>query len=384
MTVRTGLERLLDDGLPAIDGRQVGLVTNQTGIDTRLCSSIDLLAASGRVRLSALFGPEHGVRGTAQAGVHVGEAIDARTGLPVHSLYGETRKPTPAMLDGLEALVFDLQDVGVRFATYISTLWLVQEAAAEAGLPVVILDRPNPLTGERVEGNLVETEFASFVGIHPLPIRHGLTVGELGRLFAAERGWPRPLVVPMLGWRRSDWFDQTGLPWVLPSPNLPMLESVTLYPGTCLVEGTNVSEGRGTTRPFELVGAPWIDPFRLARDLAARGLQGVAFRAAWFTPAFSNYAGAVCGGVQIHVLDRTALRPVAVGVHLLHALKRHAPDDFAWRESANGTYFLDRLLGSDRPRRNLDAGASAEELLLGWETQASGFEERARPYRMYV
>jgi uncharacterized protein YbbC (DUF1343 family) len=264
---------LFEDGFPAaIEGKRIGLVTNQTGIDTRLRSTIDLLAASDRVRLTALFGPEHGARGADQAGVHVAEAIDTRTGRPVHSLYGETRKPTPAMLDDLQALVFDIQDVGVRFATYVSTLCLIQEAAAEAGLPVVILDRPNPITGEGVEGNLVETEFASFVGIHPLPIRHGLTLGELGRVFAADRGWAQPLVVPMRGWRRGAWFDQTGLPWVLPSPNLPTLESVTLYPGTCLVEGTNLSEGRGTTRPFELIGAPWIDPFRMARELAARGL----------------------------------------------------------------------------------------------------------------
>jgi uncharacterized protein YbbC (DUF1343 family) len=291
--------------------------------------------------------------------------------------------PTAAMLDELQALVFDIQDVGVRFATYVSTLWLVQEAAAEAGLPVVILDRPNPITGERVEGNLVETEFASFVGIHPLPIRHGLTLGELGRVFAVDRGWAQPLVVPMRGWRRGAWFDQTGLPWVLPSPNLPTLESVTLYPGTCLVEGTNLSEGRGTTRPFELIGAPWIDPFRMARELAARGLPGVVFRATWFTPTFSKHQGVCCGGVQIHVLDRAMLRPVALGIHLLHALRSHGPVDFAWREAANGTCFVDRLLGTDQPRRQLDAGASADDVILSWDTQATSFEERTQVHRLY-
>ena len=384
MTVRTGLERLLSDGLSELAGQRIGVVTNHTGIDSRLRSGIDLLAASDRWRLVALFGPEHGVRGEAQAGIHVGEERDARTGLPVHSLYGETRKPTAAMLRDIDALVFDIQDVGVRYATYISTLFLVQEAAADAGLPVVVLDRPNPISGTRVEGNLVEPDHLSFVGIHPMPVRHGLTVGELARVFAADLGWPEPRVVPMLGWGRATWYDQTGLPWVLPSPNLPTLESVTLYPGTCLVEGTTVSEGRGTTRPFELIGAPWIDPFRFADELASRELAGVAFRPTWFTPTFSKHANASCGGVQVHVLDREALRPVELGIHLLHALRSHAPDAFAWREVADGRFFLDRLLGSSAPRRALDAGASPDEVMDGWDGAAEAFAERTEAYRLYA
>ena len=276
-----------------------------------------------------MFGPEHGVRGDAQAGVQVEDMIDARTGLPVQSLYGEKRKPSGERLKGLDFLVFDIQDIGVRFATYVSTLFQIQEAAAEVGLQLVVLDRPNPITGTRVEGNLVEEDHLSFVGIYPMPIRHGLTFGELARIFAAERGWSEPIVVPMHGWRGEAWFDATGLPWVLPSLNLPTLESVTIYPGTRLVEGTNLSEGRGTTRPFELIGAPWVEPFQLADELSARELPGVAFRATWFRPTFSKHKSVSCGGVQVHVVNREALRPVELGVHLLHALRAHMPDAFA-------------------------------------------------------
>ena len=380
--VKTGLEVLVEEGLPLLEGKRVGLVTNHTGVDARLRSGIELLRASRRWRLVALFGPEHGIRGEAQAGVHVGSTVDRRTGLPVHSLYGETRRPPLALLRGLDALVFDLQDVGVRYATYASTLALVQEAAAEVGVPVVVLDRPNPLNGVQVEGNLPSTEFASFVGIHPVPARHGLTIGELAWLSAAERGLPAPAVVPMRGWQRGQWFDETGLPWVQPSPNLPTLEALTLYTGTCLIEGTNVSEGRGTTRPFELLGAPWIDPFALVGDLEARGLPGVAFRPAYFTPVFSKHAGALCAGVQIHVTDRESLRPVELGLHLLHALRRLSGGEFAWLRG-DGGHLVDRLLGSDRPRRALDAGASVARVIADWEEQAREFERRRRPYLLY-
>ena len=383
MTVQTGLERLLREGLGQLDGKRIALVTNHTSIDSTLRHAIDLLAADPRFRLAALFGPEHGVRGSDQAGVHIPDAVDARTGVPVHSLYGEHRKPTRAMLAELDALLFDIQDVGVRFATYVSTLWLVQEAAAEAGLPILVLDRPNPLGGLQVEGNLVEAGSASFVGIHPIPIRHGLTFGELARLFACDNGWPEPVVVPMVSWQRTMWFDQTGLPWVLPSPNLPTLDSLTVYPGTCLIEGTNVSEGRGTTRPFELLGAPWVDPYRLAAQMAARALPGVAFRPTWFTPTFSKHHGTVCGGVQVHVLDRHAIRPVELGIHLLHALMTDCPDHFAWRQSDTGTYFIDRLLGSSQPRQMLDAGCDAPTVYAGWPATARAFQERAATVLLY-
>jgi len=383
VTVRTGLERLLREGLPQIHGKRIGLVTNHTGIDSRLRHGIDLLASSARFRLTALFGPEHGVRGADQAGVHVGEAVDARTGLRAHSLYGETRKPTDEMLADVDALLFDIQDVGVRLATYVSTLWLVQQAAAEVGLPLVVLDRPNPIAGLQVEGNLVEAGRESFVGIHAIPIRHGLTFGELARLSACDNGWPEPRVVAMEGWERGMWFDQTGLPWVQPSPNLPTLDSVTVYPGTCLIEGTNVSEGRGTTRPLELVGAPWVDPYRLAGELEARGIPGAAFRATWFTPTFSKHHGTTCGGVQVHVLDRQALRPVELGIHLIHAFMTHCPREFAWRKSEIGTYFIYRLLGSAQPRQMLDTGSDARTVYVDWPASALAFQIRTSALLLY-
>ena len=382
--VRTGLDVVLAGERAGLAGyRRVGLITNQTGVDRRLRSGIDRLHAAEGIELVALFGPEHGVRGEAQAGVEVGGGVDRRTGLPVHSLYGETQRPTGEMLAGLEALVFDIQDVGVRYATYISTLVYAQEAAASAGVPVVVLDRPNPITGGLVEGGLLDPAFASFVGVHPIPVRHGLTAGELACLVAAERGWPAPVVAMMAGWRRADWFDETGLPWVQPSPNLPTLDSVTLYPGTCLIEGTNVSEGRGTTRPFEYVGAPWIDPFRLADELAGRGLPGVLFRPAYFAPTFSKHANQSCGGVQVHVVDRDALRPVELGLHLLDAIRRHDPAAFAWREGAEGAFFVDLLLGGDGPRLALSAGAEVAEVAAGWAEQAAAFAERRRPFLLY-
>ena len=382
-TVLSGLEVLLAEGHPRLAGRRAGLISNHTAIDRGLRSAVDLLHAGGAVQLVALFGPEHGVRGDAQAGVKVEAASDPRTGLPIHSLYGETRRPTAEMLTGLETLIFDIQDVGVRYATYVSTMVYAQEAASEAGIDFAVLDRPNPITGTQVEGNVLDPAFASFVGVHPIPIRHGMTAGELARLVAAERGWPEPLVVPMRGWRRSYWFDQTGLSWVQPSPNLPTLDSVTLYPGTCLIEGTNVSEGRGTTRPFEYVGAPWLDPFRLAEELDRRAIAGAAFRPAYFTPVFSKHAQQVCGGVQVHVTDRDRLRPVELGLHLLSAIRALDRSAFAWREGSDGRPVLDLLLGSDAPRRALDAGADAGEVMAGWTEQAGEFAERRRPFLLY-
>ena len=371
------------EGHPQLTGARVGLITNPTGIDRRLRSSADLLHDNDAVDLVALFGPEHGVRGAAQAGEKVETTTDQRTGLPVHSLYGDTQRPTSDMLKGLDALIFDIQDVGVRYATYISTMAYAQAAATEAGVPFAVFDRPNPITGGNVEGNVLDPAFASFVGVHPIPVRHGMTAGELARLFAADHGWPEPLVVGLQGWRRDAWFDETGLPWVQPSPNLPTLDALTLYPGTCLIEGTNVSEGRGTTRPFEVVGSPWLDPYRLADLLERRRLPGVAFRATSFTPTFSKHAGRVCGGVQVYILDRDALRSVEVGVHLLHAIRSLDPDVFAWTERSDSGYFVDLLLGSDRPRLALMAGADADEVMASWAEETEAFADRRRPFLLY-
>ncbi len=379
----TGLDVVLESGLPELASARFGLITNHTGVDGSLRSIIDLLQDRDRIELVALFGPEHGVRGEAQAGTAVSGAIDQRTGLPVHSLYGETLAPTPAMIEGLDALMFDIQDAGVRFYTYVSTMINALGAAASAGLEFVILDRPDPIGGTRVEGNMLDPSFESFVGAHPVPIRYGMTVGELARMVAAERGWPEPILVPMQGWKREWWLDETDLPWVFPSPNLPTLDSLTLYPGTCLIEGANVSEGRGTTRPFELIGAPWLDPFAFSAEMERQNLPGVAFRPTYFMPTFSKHANVSCGGVQIHILDREEMRPVELGIHLLHVLRELDPDAFAWRKGREGKYSLDLLLGSDRPRRMLDAGDSVVQITAGWEEDASKFEERRRPYLLY-
>lgn len=380
----TGLDVLLEEGVPELRGRRAGLITNQTGIDRHLCNGIDRLRASDRVDLVALFGPEHGLRGEAQAGDHVASATDPRTGLPVHSLYGQTRSPTPAMLDGLDVLLIDVQDAGVRFYTVLATLLRAQEAAASAGIPFVVLDRPNPITGSRIEGPLLDPAFSSFVGAYPLLIRHGMTFGELARLFAAERGWPEPTVVALRGWRRDQWFDETGLPWVAPSVNMPTLDTATLYPGTCLVEATNLSEGRGTTRPFEVIGAPWLDPFALAAEMDARELPGVRFRPMFMRPMFSKQAGETCGGVQVHVTDRAALQPVMLGVHLLDVLKRQSGDQWEWSGNGRGRFFLDLLLGSDRPRQQLEGGAPVAEITAGWDDDVATFAERRRSYLLYA
>jgi len=381
-SVRSGLEVLLADG-SLLAGKRIGLVTNPTGVDGRLRSAVDLLRSNGRMQLVALFAPEHGIRGEAQAGALIADTVDQRSGLPVHSLYGATRKPTPAALAELDAIVFDIQDVGARFATYISTLALVLEAAADVGTLAVVLDRPNPLNGVDVEGGSLAEGFASFVGMYAAPIRHGLTMGELARLFAVERGLPRPTIVAMEGWKRELWFDETGLPWVQPSPNLPTLDAVTLYPGTCLVEGTSVSEGRGTTRPFELVGAPWIDPFALAEDLGARRIPGVRFRPVYFTPTFSKHAGVSCGGVQVHVVDRLALRPVALGLHLLVALRSQDPRSFSWRQNSDGRYVIDLLYGTDRLRRSMEEGLSASDLAAASAADVADFERRRADVLLY-
>ena len=382
-SVRSGLEVLLADGSTLLAGKRIGLVTNPTGVDGRLRSAVDLLRSNGRMQLVALFAPEHGIRGEAQAGAPIADTVDQRSGLPVHSLYGATRKPTPAALAELDAIVFDIQDVGARFATYISTLALVLEAAADVGTLAVVLDRPNPLNGVDVEGGSLAEGFASFVGMYAAPIRHGLTMGELARLFAVERGLPRPTIVAMEGWKRELWFDETGLPWVQPSPNLPTLDAVTLYPGTCLVEGTSVSEGRGTTRPFELVGAPWIDPFALAEYLGAQRIPGVRFRPVYFTPTFSKHAGVSCGGVQVHVVDRLALRPVALGLHLLVALRSQDPRSFSWRQNSDGRYVIDLLYGTDRLRRSMEEGLSASDLAAASAAEVADFERRRADVLLY-
>ncbi len=388
--MRTGLDVLRDQEWAPLRGRRVGLVCHPASVDRELRHAADLLAAAPGVRLAALFGPEHGYLGQAQDLIGVADGRDALAGLPVHSLYGDTYaslRPTPEQLRGLDTLVIDLQDVGSRYYTFPATMLFCMEAAAEQGLKVFVLDRPNPI-GEVVEGPLLQPGFASFVGIHPLPTRHGLTVGELARLYRAERGLAVDLeVIPCDGWRPDMDFERTGLPWVLPSPNMPTVDTAFVYPGQCLIEGTNLSEGRGTTRPFELCGAPWIDPRALVRRLEREELAGVRFRPAWFRPTFQKFAGQTCGGVQLHVSDRHSFRPVRTGLAVLAALRELSGKHFAWRtepyEFVADRPAIDLLFGGDRERRGLEAGVPVRELARAWEPEEEAFRRRRAAFRSY-
>jgi uncharacterized protein YbbC (DUF1343 family) len=389
--VRSGLDVLAASRFKALAGRTVGLVCNPTAVTRTLAHAADVLHAAPRVRLAALFGPEHGVRGDAQYMAAVGGERDPRTGLPVHSLYGETKaslRPRPEDLEGLDALVFDIQDVGSRYYTYQATMMLCMEAAAEAGIAFVVLDRPNPIGGVLVEGPRLRPGFESFCGLHDLAVRHGMTVGELALLFRAERELDVELeVVACDGWRRGLGYRDTGLPWVFPSPNMPTPETALVYPGMCLLEGTNLSEGRGTTRPFELLGAPWLDGHRLAGDLARERLPGVRFRPVSFVPTWDKHAGVRCHGVELHVHDPERFRPFRTGLALVLHARRQDPARFAWRtepyEFVADVLAFDLLCGSDRERQAIERGATLRELVgpLGPEERA--FARRRVAYLRY-
>lgn len=376
MPFALGSDVLFDRQLLA--GRTIGLVSNPASVDARFRHVADRAEAAG-VRIGALFGPQHGFRADLQENmIESAHARDRGRDVPVYSLYSETRVPTAEMLAGLDALVIDLQDVGTRIYTFIYTMANCLVAAARHGLPVVVCDRPNPIGGTMVEGPMLDAGFESFVGQYPIPMRHGLTIGELAHLFNGRFGLGAKLeVVPMQGWRRDQFFDETGLPWVLPSPNLPTLESAVVYPGTVLLEGTNVSEGRGTTRPFELVGAPWVDPEPFCQALSALGLAGVHFRPTIFEPTFHKHAGTPCGGCQIHVTDRRRFAPVATGIALLAAFRQADPDRFAWRDPPYEYEYtlppIDILFGSARLREGLDAGRSAADIAAAWTAEVEAF-----------
>ncbi len=328
------------DDLPAtwparFRGARAGAVLHPASVDSRLRPTLEVLeraAVDGVLEIAALFGPQHGFAGTTQDNMIEWRGFEhPRLGVPVYSLYGEHREPTPEMLRGIDLLFVDLQDIGARYYTFIWTLYLCMKACAAAGVPVVVHDRPNPLGGEAVEGVPLDPAYRSFVGLHPIPVRHGKTTGELAEQFRAEAFPDCDLtVLPMRAWRRSMYFDQTGLPWVMPSPNMPTLDTAIVYPGMCLFEATNVSEGRGTTRPFEIFGAPWIKAAPLACALRERGLRGVYFRELEFEPTFQKHACQVCGGVQIHVTDRGAFEPVRTGVEVIQSVRELWPEEFAW------------------------------------------------------
>ncbi len=388
-TVVPGVERLLGAARTLVAGSRVGLVCNPASVDSRLQHSADLFRQRGDLTLAAIFGPQHGFRSDLQDNmIETPHTQDARRALPVYSLYSETREPTAEMLRNVDVLVIDLQDVGTRVYTYVYTMANCMRAAARHGVRVVVCDRPNPIGGDAVEGALLREPWTSFVGQFPLPLRHGMTIGELARMFNDAFGLGAALeVVPLEGWRRGMYFDETGLPWVIPSPNLPTLDSAIVYPGTVLVEGTMLSEGRGTTRPFELIGAPWIDGERLADAMNAKGLPGVYFRPVFFEPTFQKHARTTCGGCQIHVLDRRTFRPLWTGVELIAEFRRQSPEQFAWREPPyeyeHEKQPIDILYGSDGFRAALESGGQVTALVESWAGEEEAFRRQRQPYLLY-
>jgi uncharacterized protein YbbC (DUF1343 family) len=384
--VLTGLSVLLDERLDLLAGRRVGLVSHTAAVTPELMGIVDALIDRG-VLVTALFGPEHGFAGAVADGASVDNSIDKRTRLPIYSLYGELREPAPNMLAGLDALIVDFQDIGARYYTFISTLYYVLRGAGRAGgMPVFLLDRPNPINGVTIEGPLVEPGLESFVGIVPIPIRHGMTLGELGVLMNNEYELKAPLtVIPMRGWQREMWFDQTGLPWVTPSPAMPHLSTAELYPGMCFIEGTNLSEGRGTALPFEIAGAPWLDGYALAEKLNKLLLPGVRFRPHVFKPSASKFAGELCEGVQVHVHDREAMRSVITGLHVLAACRELALESFEFlNTSAEGRPpHMDLLAGSGKIRAHLESGQKVDDLLSEWAPVRERFSRLREPYLLY-
>ncbi len=381
--VTPGITVLLRDSIHLIRGKRVGLITNHTGRDAAGVSSIDLLACTPGVRLAALFGPEHGLRGLAQAGEHVASSVDSATGVTIFSLYGSTQVPTPEMLATIDVLVYDIQDVGSRTYTYAWTMALSAEAAAKAGVPFIVCDRPVMVRGDVVQGNILDTAYRSFVGQYPVPLRYGLTPGELLRhlVRTGQLKAPQVTVVPMQGWRRSMWYDETGLPWVAPSPNLKTLDAALLYPGTVFVEGTNLSEGRGTDAPFQLIGAPWLsDAGDVARVLNGSGMRGVQFDSVSRTiAAGQKHGGLTIPMVRVTVTDRNTIEPVRVGVLLLSTIRRRHPRELAWRDA-----FLAKLGGGSALQRALDTGwAASTDLLRDWRRDAARFERATRVDRLY-
>jgi uncharacterized protein YbbC (DUF1343 family) len=397
--VASGLDVLCAERLDLIRGRRVGVLCHPASVDAKLVHVVDRLMAAG-VRPVRLFGPEHGVRGEAQDMIGVEAEHDERTGIPVTSLYGhslESLRPSSEAMADIDVLLIDLQDIGTRYYTFVWTMALSMQAAAAAGVAVIVLDRPNPIGGRAIEGGEVEPAFESFVGLASLPVRHGLTIAEVAQLVRSGIPWggPRflkPLDVDltpvlMRGWHRDDFFEITGLPWVMPSPNMPTVDTALVYPGLCLIEGTNVSEGRGTTRPFEIIGAPFVDGHQLADRLASDGLAGVAFRPLSFRPTFHKFAGKVCGGVQIHVTDRVSFQPYRCGVAILRALYEQGGPAFSWRtepyEFVSDRMAIDLLTGSETIRAGIERGRSLAELQASWLAFQHRFAEQRQPFLLY-
>lgn len=388
--VLTGFDTLARDGFAMLAGQRVGLISNPTGIVRDLRHEVDVMAADDRVDLVAAFGPEHGFRGSAQAGASEPGGPDPRTGIPVYDTYGTSVQQVADWFTeaGVETVCFDIQDVGARFYTYIWTMYDCMVAASIAGVRFVVLDRPNPIGATAAEGPVMHPENATFVGRKAISQQHGMTVGELARLFNAEflpedaaaDGAVDLAVSRMRGWRRSMYAEETGQPWVMPSPNMPRVETAVVYPGTCLFEATNLSEGRGTTRPFELIGAPWID-HRWAARLQDAGLPGVELREAYFAPLSSKHSGTPCGGVQLHVTDRDDFDAILTAITMMTTCRDLYPE-FDWREST-GPYWMDKLTGTDKARLAIDADASPAEVVAGWQQDLAEFRAVREQYLLY-
>jgi uncharacterized protein YbbC (DUF1343 family) len=386
--VRTGIEELAASDYELLAGQRVGVISNPTGILPDLRHEVDVMVSSGQVDVVAAFGPEHGFRGTGQAGEGEDFFIDERTGLPVYQAGDRSRMVSLFEEVGLDTVVFDIQDVGARFYTFIWTMYHAMEAAAELGKRFVVLDRPNPITGRKALGPVLHPEHATAVGLKPICQQHGMTVGELAQLFNAEYlpeavGTEVDLeVVPMRGWSRDMWYEETGLPWVLPSPNMPTVDTAVVYPGAALFEATALSEGRGTTKPFELIAAPEID-YRWAEALNAREIPGVRFREAYFNPTFSKWSGQACGGVEMQVTDRDALDPISAGLTMIITARQEFPQ-YQWRSQDGPTSFwLDKLTGSERARLAIDAGADIDEVVAGWQEELAEFRTVREAYLIY-
>jgi len=403
--VKLGVEVFLEKHLSLVNGKRVGLITNPSGADSRLVSTAELFYRHPEINLVAMYGPEHGVRGNAQPGEYVPFYVDNKYQVPVFSLYGQSRKPEPGMLKNIDefmrsfdvldegkkldvemigevdVMIFDIQDVGTRIYTYMATMAYCMQACAEENIEFIVLDRPNPLSGQDMEGFLLEyPDYSSFVGLYPIPVRHGMTAGELARLFNSEflKKKVSLTVIPMEGWERQMWFDDTSLPWVIPSPNMPTLNTATVYPGQVFLEGTNISEGRGTTRPFELFGAPWIDGHELTKKLNGLKLPGMVFREAWFTPTFSKFKSELCGGAQIHVTDRGLYKPFATTLHILRTVMDSYPDEFRFHE-----HYFDKIMGSSRIRDALLNGADVEDIVKIYALDLEEFTQKRKSYLIY-
>jgi len=382
--VKNGIDLLEKKWPRQLRNASAGLLVHPASMSSSLSHTLNICMRSDRFALTSIFGPQHGLWGQTQDNMIEWQGFrDKKTGLPVYSLYGKTRKPCREMLEGIDVMVIDLQDVGSRYYTFIWTMALVMEACEEMGKSVVVLDRPNPITGRHIEGPVLSPEFASFVGLHKLPVRHGMTIGEMG-LYLKDTYYPELdfFVIPMRGWKRMMWFDHTRLPWVLPSPNMPTLETATVYPGMCLLEGTNLSEGRGTTRPFEIFGAPFIDPPTLVESLHEQRLPGVIFRPLHFLPTFQKHAGKVCGGAQIHVLDRDRFRPFKTATAILKVTYELYPDKLRWKsppyEYEKKLLPIDILAGTDRLRKDIEKGRSLAFMESWWSKDLHDFDKKIR------